>query len=132
NFQEVNQVLQQFRQQFTQQTNHLQLPKHQSLRVEEAFQPLTNIDFAADFKQMAEHLAEPTTFEADLPTGVQATLRNYQQTGFKWLKMLRNYHFSGILADDMGLGKTLQTLAFLLSEKEQGNAQGVSLIVAPA
>ena len=37
---------------------------------------------------------------------------------------------AGILADDMGLGKTIQTLSFLLKQKENGN-QTPSLVVLP-
>ncbi|MDR2277245.1 MAG: DEAD/DEAH box helicase, partial [Vagococcus sp.] len=36
------------------------------------------------------------------------------------------------LADDMGLGKTVQTITYLLSEKEEGKLTSPSLIVAPA
>ena len=53
-----------------------------------------------------------------LPTGLNATLRNYQETGFRWLKTLDSYRFGGILADDMGLGKTLQIVSVILSYKE--------------
>lgn len=53
----------------------------------------------------------------EVPKELNATLRDYQLTGFKWFKVLAYYEFGGILADEMGLGKTLQTIAFLLSEK---------------
>jgi SNF2 family DNA or RNA helicase len=46
--------------------------------------------------------------------------------------MLSHYQFGGILADDMGLGKTVQTITYLLSEKEEGKLTSPSLIVAPA
>ncbi|MCQ4504091.1 SNF2-related protein, partial [Vibrio parahaemolyticus] len=58
-------------------------------------------------------------------------LRDYQKQGFRWLKMLGNYQFGGILADEMGLGKTLQTIAYLLSEKEE-KGELSALIVAHA
>ncbi|HCB27120.1 MAG TPA: Snf2 family helicase, partial [Enterococcus sp.] len=70
-------------------------------------------------------------YHVELPETLHAELRDYQKQGFKWLKMLGNYQFGGILADEMGLGKTLQTIAYLLSEKEEkGNLS--ALIVAPA
>ncbi|MBF0238725.1 MAG: DEAD/DEAH box helicase, partial [SAR324 cluster bacterium] len=47
-----------------------------------------------------------------LPT-VKATLRPYQQQGYKWLEYLRKNNLGGCLADDMGLGKTIQTLTML-------------------
>ncbi len=52
---------------------------------------------------------------------VNATLRPYQQQGFKWLQYLYENSLGGCLADDMGLGKTLQTitlLAGIYGEKE--------------
>src|SRR5699024_10743267 len=52
----------------------------------------------------------------ELPEGLNAELRDYQDVGYQWFKSLSNYHLGGILADDMGLGKTLQTIAYLLSE----------------
>lgn len=57
-------------------------------------------------------------------------LRNYQKEGFKWLRFLREYDFSGCLADDMGLGKTVQTLALLQTLKDIGGMK-TSLLVAP-
>ncbi|MDQ1352786.1 MAG: box helicase family protein, partial [Acidobacteriota bacterium] len=57
-------------------------------------------------------------------------LRNYQEAGYRWLRFLHEYRFSGCLADDMGLGKTVQTLALLQSLKEQ-NLLSTSLLVVP-
>ena len=65
------------------------------------------------------------------PSGLQATLRDYQQDGLNWLQFLREYELAGILADDMGLGKTVQALAHLLEEKNSGRADRPSLVVAP-
>lgn len=70
--------------------------------------------------------------ESPAPAGLQATMRDYQLTGFRWMQFLANHGLHGILADDMGLGKTMQTLAHLLTEKESGRSQGLpSLVVAP-
>ncbi|ANS51654.1 SWF/SNF family helicase (plasmid) [Bacillus thuringiensis] len=52
--------------------------------------------------------------------------------GFQWLKALVRYSLGGILADDMGLGKTVQSIAYLLSEKENMKEEKPFLIVAPA
>jgi len=46
---------------------------------------------------------------------IDATLRNYQKQGFKWLNYLHKHGLGGCLADDMGLGKTIQTLSLLAS-----------------
>ena len=65
----------------------------------------------------------------DLPVGIEATLRSYQQAGFDWLSFLHDHHLGGILADDMGLGKTLQAIAFIARAREAGS--GPFLVVAP-
>ncbi len=44
---------------------------------------------------------------------VNATLRDYQREGVKWINYLYDNKLGGCLADDMGLGKTLQTIAML-------------------
>lgn len=62
----------------------------------------------------------------EVPESINATLRGYQITGFRWLKTLSHYGFGGILADEMGLGKTIQTITFLMSEREKK-----TLIVTP-
>lgn len=51
----------------------------------------------------------------DVPVGLKASLRDYQQIGYSWLVGLYENGFGGCLADDMGLGKTLQMLAFFLN-----------------
>ncbi len=66
-----------------------------------------------------------------LPEGLNAVLRSYQQQGLNWLVFLRSFGLGGILADDMGLGKTLQTLGFILHEKQQGRLTQPALIVCP-
>lgn len=65
-----------------------------------------------------------------VPTGLQATLRPYQQSGFEWLALLWQHRLGGILADDMGLGKTLQLLTLILQAKESGEERPF-LVVAP-
>ncbi len=67
----------------------------------------------------------------DLPEGVQATLRPYQERGFRWLVTLAELGLNGILADDMGLGKTLQTLTLLLHYKATGQLKTPALVVMP-
>ena len=62
-----------------------------------------------------------------LPEGLLATLRPYQEEGYRWMRRLDAWGAGACLADDMGLGKTLQALTFMLSKAEQGP----SLVVAP-
>ncbi len=68
---------------------------------------------------------------ADLPHGLRATLRPYQQDGYDWLAFLWRNKLGGILADDMGLGKTLQTLTLIAHAREQHPGAPPFLIVAP-
>ncbi len=63
----------------------------------------------------------------DLPSGLQAELRDYQRAGFTWLARHARAGAGACLADDMGLGKTLQSLALLLHRADQGPA----LVIAP-
>jgi len=67
-----------------------------------------------------------------LPDALARLLRPYQMEGVRWLRMLEQCGFAGILADDMGLGKTLQTLAWLAMERIHPNARGLpALVVCP-
>ncbi len=61
----------------------------------------------------------------------QNILRPYQVVGYKWLKVLENYGFGGILADDMGLGKTLQVIS-LLESSINSNSKTPSIVICPS
>lgn len=69
---------------------------------------------------------------ADLPAGLNATLRPYQVSGFGWLDVLRRNGLGGVLADDMGLGKTLQALAMIAAAREAEPDARPFLVVAPS
>lgn len=64
--------------------------------------------------------------DVKVPNNLKAKLRDYQVEGFEFFSTLSNYNFGGILADEMGLGKTVQTLAFLLSQKDKK-----SIVITP-
>jgi len=77
-----------------------------------------------------------TTLPDKLNTNrLQAKLRDYQNTGSRWLSRQADAGLGSLLADDMGLGKTLQTITCIehrLSETEAG--KGVKqpfLVVCP-
>jgi SNF2 family DNA or RNA helicase len=65
----------------------------------------------------------------DVPSGLDAGLRNYQRDGLDWLSFLWDNGLGGVLADDMGLGKTVQTLALMARATADG--AGKFLVVAP-
>ncbi len=85
------------------------------------------IDGAKAWQESLKRLEKAEKLEPVLPTGFQATLRDYQFEGYCWLRRLAEWGVGGILADDMGLGKTVQTLAVMLDRK----SDGPQLVIAP-
>ncbi|MDW7650377.1 MAG: DEAD/DEAH box helicase [Bacillota bacterium] len=69
--------------------------------------------------------------DVSLPRSLQATLRPYQERGFRWLYTNRKRGLGSCLADDMGLGKTLQVIALLLKLKEEGSLENPALVICP-
>jgi non-specific serine/threonine protein kinase len=63
---------------------------------------------------------------------LQATLRPYQDTGVRWLRLLSSLGLGACLADDMGLGKTLQVLTLLIAAGARRPGDPPALVVAPA
>lgn len=93
------------------------------------------LERSADFKKLIQDMSGARDSAAEVPDALKDIMRNYQKTGFRWLKTLSEFGFGGILADDMGLGKSLQIIALLMSEKarriSEGAAHAVSIIVCP-
>ena len=79
------------------------------------------------WREQLEKISEAQSYVPELPSTLQAELRDYQLEGFNWLARLSFLGVGGCLADDMGLGKTLQSLAIIL----RNAARGPSLVVAP-
>ena len=105
-----------------------QARKSLAYSLSQLFEGRDRISFSEEFQHLAHDLTHPEYF----PLGdirVQASLRDYQEKGVRWLQMLHHYGFGGILADDMGLGKTLQTIAFLTSQVTEDSRV---LILAPS
>lgn len=108
----------------------LHLPKFRAMYIDSFLRQvnLPGIQRNKAFKQLVQAILEPQDGEFEPPTILEHILRDYQKTGFKWLKTLSSYGLGGILADDMGLGKTLEVLAFILSEKPSTSP---ALVIAP-
>jgi superfamily II DNA or RNA helicase len=85
----------------------------------------------ASFRSLVRDMCDFSDADIRVPEGLCATLRGYQEDGFRWLGTLEHFGFGGILADDMGLGKTLQVIAHVLARKEAGD-KGATLVVCPA
>ncbi|MEG2364112.1 MAG: DEAD/DEAH box helicase [Terrisporobacter sp.] len=77
-------------------------------------------------KSISDKIKTINTIDEEVPEELNATLREYQVEGYKWFKTLNHLGFSGILADEMGLGKTIQTISFLIADKNKK-----TLIVTP-
>lgn len=87
-----------------------------------------------NFKALIRNMKTIEDNDFELPKSLEGIFREYQKTGFLWIKTLKNNGFAGILADEMGLGKTLQVIGFLLSELEEAEPgeNKRCLIVCPA
>ena len=86
-----------------------------------------NVKTDRHWKQWVQRMRASGTYEAELPSTLQAVWRDYQVEGYHWLCRLAHWGAGACLADDMGLGKTLQALALLLHRA----ADGPALVVAP-
>ena len=86
-------------------------------------------EFDADdaWQQQLAALESLRDYQPQVPSTLQATLRDYQQEGYAWMSRLARWGVGACLADDMGLGKTVQTLALLLERAPDGP----QLVVAP-
>ncbi|MDY6329680.1 MAG: DEAD/DEAH box helicase [Lachnospiraceae bacterium] len=80
----------------------------------------------SDFKKIIRDLKDVGETDYSVPAELNAKLRKYQKTGYRFLSVLSDFNFGGILADDMGLGKTLQVITLLEARKKQ------ALIVCPS
>ncbi|MHB8132168.1 MAG: DEAD/DEAH box helicase, partial [Mobilitalea sp.] len=109
----------------------LNLPKYRAMYIDSFLRQanLPGVQRNKAFKQLVQSILEPQDGGFEIPDELHHILRDYQKTGFQWLKTLSSYGLGGILADDMGLGKTLQVLAFILSAKLTAIAP--ALVIAP-
>lgn len=79
------------------------------------------------WKSCLKRIRDAGDVVADVPSTLNAELRDYQVEGFRWLCRLAHWGAGACLADDMGLGKTLQAIAMLLRR----GAEGPALVIAP-
>ena len=81
----------------------------------------------AGWKTQLDNIQVARDLVPEVPSTLQAELRDYQAEGFVWLARLAHLGIGGCLADDMGLGKTLQALAVILQRAQDGP----TLVIAP-
>lgn len=117
----------------------VEVPMSRALYLDGALKQDGNMTFTrdAEFRRLVRDFRTVEDSDFTVPEPLDGVLRNYQKTGYCWLRTLDAYRFGGILSDDMGLGKTLQVLAYLLSISRERDRRGqsgprASLIVCPA
>lgn len=116
------------------QEGEIEIPISRGMYLDRLIQNLnTNVEKNDEYKKMVNQISKREIEDKiELPKGLKSELRQYQVTGFKWLKVLDNYKFGGILADDMGLGKTIQLLAVIQSYLEEEKNPNPSIVVCPS
>ncbi len=109
----------------------LQVAKLHFSLIEELYDQIDDYNILEELRDKKHKLREFSEIESiPVPSSIQATLRNYQVSGFNWFHFLDEFNWGGCLADDMGLGKTLQVLTFLQYQKNKlGDVS--NLVVVP-
>lgn len=97
--------------------DHFEVPKYASMFLDEFLDESAIIQSKKEdsFKQLISDISKKTPKRYNQPKDINAKLRKYQVTGYRWLKTLSDNGLGGILADDMGLGKTLQSIVYMAS-----------------
>lgn len=111
----------------------MKLPTYRALYLDKMMEQHEDVytDRDSHFKKLVREFKTVEDSEYEEPESLKKVLRNYQKTGYKWMRTLESNGFGGILADDMGLGKTVQMIAVFLAAKEE-NRMKTALIVCPA
>ena len=98
-----------------------------AVALEDVLEQAGNLTTDKHWQKTIKRFHETENLVIEVPSTLQAELRDYQIEGFKWLTRLSHWGAGACLADDMGLGKTLQALAVILTRA----AQGSTLVIAP-
>ncbi|WP_026562556.1 DEAD/DEAH box helicase [Bacillus sp. J37] len=115
-FQEIQRFLQSPFLQNQRLSDGLDIPFEQCIQLLDYVDSSESFQLEASFREFLQSVREPGSLEFPIPESLESILKDYQKTGYKWMKTLALYRFGGILADDMGLGKTVQSIAFIVSE----------------
>ncbi|MEG1428021.1 MAG: SNF2-related protein, partial [Oscillospiraceae bacterium] len=112
----------------------ISVPKYRALYLDTLLKQSERIQYGRDsgFKQIIRDVRNVGDADYKTPQSLRHILRNYQKTGYRWLRTIASYGFGGILADDMGLGKTLQVIALLLAQKEEEPEHRLSIVICPS
>ncbi len=111
----------------------MHLPLYRALYLDQILKEQKDVSYEGGQK-LRRLIKEFKTIEEsdyEVPSSLNETMRSYQKDGYRWMRVLFDHGFGGILADDMGLGKTLQALSLILALKEEKKSIN-ALIVSPA
>ncbi len=111
----------------------MKIPMYRALYLDKLLQESGNVEYERDtyFKTLLRNFKSVEDSEYPVPGYLKNILRNYQKTGYRWLRTIEDYGFGGILADDMGLGKTIQVISLITGTyKEEDKA--TSIVICPA
>ena len=109
----------------------IRLPVNRSLYLNRLLEknPEIEVNEDGEYKKLIEDTTNVRNDEEiQVPKNLDMVLRDYQKTGYKWLRILDRYKFGGILADDMGLGKTLQVIALFQTQEKENT----SIVICPS
>ena len=105
----------------------MKIPLTQAMLLDETLNGEVKMGRGDELQTILEKMHDSYQLNPSVPEKLNATLREYQTEGYRWMLRLDSWGAGACLADDMGLGKTIQTIAVLLHKQKQG----ASLIVAP-
>jgi SNF2 family DNA or RNA helicase len=105
---------------------HSEIQEHSNIGREEDVKSLL-----AEFISTGEKVDCFTSRFSLSPFLLKHSLREYQETGLKWLASCYENSMNGILADEMGLGKTIQTISLLAYLACHRGSWGPHLIIVP-
>ncbi len=111
----------------------MHLPVYRALYLDQILKEQNGVGYEGGqrLKKLIREFRTINESEYEVPSSLENTMRSYQKDGYRWMRVLLEHGFGGILADDMGLGKTVQALSLLLAVKEEKKSVN-TLIVAPA
>ncbi|MBF0309527.1 MAG: DEAD/DEAH box helicase [Magnetococcales bacterium] len=98
-----------------------------SMALQELMEEAGEVKSDRAWKALQQRLRQAGAHQPELPTTLQAELRDYQMEGFVWMSRLAFWGAGACLADDMGLGKTVQAIAVMLEQAPHGPC----LVTAP-